>query len=378
MRLFCIIVTLSALAFSSCLANDVLPALIYTKSKNFYSNEYQLGTSMSRKQFNEDLSKLFSHSSPHSLFKVAIVLMSNLNDQDIRLNKLSGSFDENAHVIYKPAVVQPYATLVDYLNENSIQNELYQQGSIDDALKTFNEIKQNFDAVVLTGVQSDLQSARKKRALLSANSNSTIPVYGKGCAASFQSISWIAAGKDNMLQIKNIDFNCSSNDSAVLLMEFEPQNFTKDSLTTLRLEFTTKSSGYWFLMNSTATTNASGYDVIYTGLPSSMETPLRYSFACTRAHIRLVKVNETKSKIELAIDNLQLQPFNMKVNGSAYTFGKVNYCSSFFSSGIWMATMTFLVMLAILATGVFALTSINTMNRFDDPKGKPLTIAAEK
>ena len=181
-----------------------------------------MGTSLSRQQFNEDLAKLFSHSSPHSLFKVAIVLLSNLNDQDIRLNKLSGSFDENAHVIYKPAVVQPYATLVDYLNENSIQNELYQQGTIDDALKTFNEVRHNFDAVVLTGIQSDLHSARRRRdvALLSANSNSTIPVYGKECAASFQSISWVAAGKDNMLQIKNIDFECTSNDSAVYVKAF--------------------------------------------------------------------------------------------------------------------------------------------------------------
>lgn len=176
-----------------------------------------MGTSISRQQFNEDLSKLFSHSSPHSPYKVAIVLLNSVKDQDIRLNKLSASFDDNAHVIYKPAVVQPYATLVDYLNEHSIQNELYQQGSIDDALRTFNEVKKSFDAVVLTGLQSDLHSARKKRdvALLSAQSNSTIPVFGKECAASFDSISWIADGVDNPLQIKTIDFECSSNDSAM-------------------------------------------------------------------------------------------------------------------------------------------------------------------
>jgi V-type H+-transporting ATPase S1 subunit len=61
-----------------------------------------------------------------------------------------------------------------------------------------------------------------------------------------------------------------------------------------------------------------------------------------------------------------------------YKFGQCNYCSGFFTSGIWMGIISSLLMAFILAFGVYLMTSINTMDRFDDPKGKPLTIAAEK
>ena len=68
----------------------------------------------------------------------------------------------------------------------------------------------------------------------------------------------------------------------------------------------------------------------------------------------------------------------MSVNGSEYSFGKVNYCQGFFSSGIWMAITTSLVLTFILAFGISFLFNINTMDKFDDPKGKPLNIAIEK
>lgn len=66
------------------------------------------------------------------------------------------------------------------------------------------------------------------------------------------------------------------------------------------------------------------------------------------------------------------------MNGTDFTFGQVNYCQGFFTSGIWMAIMTSLLLALILAMGVTFLCNINTMDRFDDPKGKPLNIAIEK
>jgi V-type H+-transporting ATPase S1 subunit len=73
-----------------------------------------------------------------------------------------------------------------------------------------------------------------------------------------------------------------------------------------------------------------------------------------------------------------MQPFGVQTNGTSYTFGKVNYCQGYFSSGIWMAITSSLLLTVILAFGVSMLFSIKTMDRFDDPKGKPLNIAMEK
>lgn len=70
----------------------------------------------------------------------------------------------------------------------------------------------------------------------------------------------------------------------------------------------------------------------------------------------------------------------MSVNSTSnvFTFGNANYCQGFFTSGIWMAITASLILTLILAFGVSFLFGINTMDRFDDPKGKPLSIALEK
>jgi V-type H+-transporting ATPase S1 subunit len=43
-----------------------------------------------------------------------------------------------------------------------------------------------------------------------------------------------------------------------------------------------------------------------------------------------------------------------------------------------MGIVSSLLMAFILSIGVYLMVSINTMDRFDDPKGKQLNIAAEK
>jgi hypothetical protein len=43
-----------------------------------------------------------------------------------------------------------------------------------------------------------------------------------------------------------------------------------------------------------------------------------------------------------------------------------------------MGITSSLFLLFILVSGIVSLNSIKTMDRFDDPKGKPLTIALEK
>lgn len=142
-------------------------------------------------------------------------------------------------------------------------------------------------------------------------------------------------------------------------------------------------SRYWTVDNNSSrvrTTNGD-YGVYYYGLPYGMETPLSYSFVCTRTYFQLFNTTQQGfplSKVALYIEHLQLQPFYQTVNSSNYTFGRENYCQGFFSNGIWMAITSSLILTAILAFGVSFLFNINTMDRFDDPKGKPLSIATEK
>jgi V-type H+-transporting ATPase S1 subunit len=73
-----------------------------------------------------------------------------------------------------------------------------------------------------------------------------------------------------------------------------------------------------------------------------------------------------------------MQPTSVQNNNTHFTFGRVNYCQGFFSSGIWMAISASVILTFILAFGVSLLFNVKALDRFDDPKGKPLNIGAEK
>jgi V-type H+-transporting ATPase S1 subunit len=68
----------------------------------------------------------------------------------------------------------------------------------------------------------------------------------------------------------------------------------------------------------------------------------------------------------------------MKHNGSNFTFGQVNYCQGFFTPAIWMSASASLILIGVLTFALSYLLGINTMDKFDDPKGKPLLIGQEK
>jgi len=67
-----------------------------------------------------------------------------------------------------------------------------------------------------------------------------------------------------------------------------------------------------------------------------------------------------------------MQAFGIKNN----MFGHYNDCIGFFTVPIWMGVITMMTMLSIVLLGVGMLLSINTMDRYDDPKGKTITITA--
>jgi len=132
---------------------------------------------------------------------------------------------------------------------------------------------------------------------------------------------------------------------------------------------------YWYL--ESAKVNAIEYRYFAYGSYSRMDTPPKYSYACTTA--MFVKYNpEGHGSYDFQdifyITNLQFQPFN----GNGSYFGPPNYCTSFFTSGIWMGITSSLLCLGILLFGVHRMMTIKSNDRFDDPKGKPLIIKAQE
>ena len=134
---------------------------------------------------------------------------------------------------------------------------------------------------------------------------------------------------------------------------------------------------YWYL--DSATLNNTAYLYFAYGMQSLMDTPPNFSYVCNSAVFVRYDINSTKYGTynfnnKFFISDLQFQPFN----GDGLQFGQPNYCTSFFTSGIWMGITSSLLCLGILLFGVHRLMSIKSNDRFDDPKGKPLLIKAQE
>lgn len=98
------------------------------------------------------------------------------------------------------------------------------------------------------------------------------------------------------------------------------------------------------------------------------------SFGC--GDIRL-----TDTKDQILIGNVQIQPLFQELGGTA-TLEKFadtpNDCVGFFSAAIWGALFVVILLLSIMSWGLMMILDIRTMDRFDDPKGKTITINAQE
>jgi hypothetical protein len=244
-----------------------------------------------------------------------------------------------------------------------------------------------------SGLPEHKRHRREAASGAASDSNSTIYVGGDGCAALFESVFILdqtkAIGGANVVEL-SIDASKTSMTCtpslASLTITFTNQSDSTDNIAAAFLTFTNMSRSWIYNSGYVTYTNKPDTTLLtYMGLPYAMETPLTFSFACTKAVFLLTNNDTTLSqtKINFYIDYLQLQAFGTASNSTTagvttYTFGNVNYCQGFFSNGIWMAISASAILLTILIVGVTLLLQVTTMDRFDDPKGKPLTIAIEK
>lgn len=98
------------------------------------------------------------------------------------------------------------------------------------------------------------------------------------------------------------------------------------------------------------------------------------SYGCV--HLKL-----SDARTEIVFTNIQIQPaFAAPAEGE--TFNKfsdtANDCIGFFSPAIWGALFVVIILVLILTCGITMMLDIRTMDRFDDPKGKTITINAQE
>jgi len=174
--------------------------------------------------------------------------------------------------------------------------------------------------------------------------------------------------------------------------------FTVKDVLNIGLEFKVDSTRNWRLQNASANeihvtaSNDRGFlaeSIDITDGSPGMVTYAdlggfgNYSFACSSTPAIVWKVKNSKEDVAVGIsfNNIQIQPFGTVISDDKKTlrFGRdVNDCVGLFSIGSWMGIIVALLLLGVFFFGFLMLNSVQTMDRFDDPKQKQLIINAKE
>uniref|UniRef100_A0A7E4VHI9 Ac45-VOA1_TM domain-containing protein n=1 Tax=Panagrellus redivivus TaxID=6233 RepID=A0A7E4VHI9_PANRE len=109
--------------------------------------------------------------------------------------------------------------------------------------------------------------------------------------------------------------------------------------------------------------------------------PLRayygHNFACGRTQAIFFNATLSDVYIGLVFDNIQIQGSGIKAtkDGETPQFTRITAdCVGTFSSGSWMGIIVAITLASVLMFGFLMLNSVQTMDRFDDPKQKQIVI----
>ncbi|CAB4055602.1 ATPeVS1 [Lepeophtheirus salmonis] len=106
-----------------------------------------------------------------------------------------------------------------------------------------------------------------------------------------------------------------------------------------------------------------------------IKAPVGTSFCCSNPGMfppsnKSAEANSSKYKVGITLPGVQLQVFKLIKSG----FGPEWNCANLLSIGLWVTLLITLGFTLVCYWGFSMLAGINTMDKFDDPKGKPLII----
>lgn len=139
-----------------------------------------------------------------------------------------------------------------------------------------------------------------------------------------------------------------------------------------------KRAGYWFIRNSSidfdSTLNGNTWAETQELKSADIFTPHGFSYHCTPKLVlsRNMKNSQNNKTVVFQMNGFQLQPF---LDSRKDKFGDWYDCQGFFTEAIWAAIFLGLVIAAVLAWAISMLADVKGPDRFDDPKGKSITVS---
>ena len=145
--------------------------------------------------------------------------------------------------------------------------------------------------------------------------------------------------------------------------------FITNNTNQIILEFffynSTSSVGYWSLENVTYSDFDHNSPKTLTLTPEfNIIAPVTFSYHCSSGAVF------QGSNITLTLENFQAQPYM----NSLAAFGDAYNCELFFTPPIWSGIFVTSILALIMIWGLVMIMDIRTMDQFDDPKGKTITV----
>lgn len=181
---------------------------------------------------------------------------------------------------------------------------------------------------------------------------------------------------DNSIEIPeesaaNEDTGDCQAESATLFVKYNNVKIGNIVYSKINLSFRfTMKRGSWILEDVLASFDTSLIRAAFMLENDMDKVPVGMSFACSEKYI--LSGNDTiqdYSKMEIVIERFQMQAFQ-----TLPRFDGAWDCVGFFTVPIWCGLLITLLLVVILTMGLFMLSDIKTMDRFDDPKGQPIMV----
>lgn len=155
---------------------------------------------------------------------------------------------------------------------------------------------------------------------------------------------------------------------------------TKPSEHEVKIEFASKhplslmfdydpTTDYWYLNVSKSTVDAKPFQ-----LSTDIVVPRGFSFSCSSS--AYFKLSDDEKVDGVYFKGLQLQVNFGNETEELKTFGDAYDCVGFTNAAIWAGLFVTFLMLFIVSVAITYIMDIRSMDRFDDPKGKTITVTA--
>ncbi|KAK5864029.1 hypothetical protein PBY51_001006 [Eleginops maclovinus] len=213
-----------------------------------------------------------------------------------------------------------------------------------------------------------VEATVKEPIMFNVSGNTCIMLWAQNLNISLTGDNWI----DLATQTPSLDGSICNSSYSLLVLAYPSGHILRFSMSQ---RFYSVSARNWFTLDSVQL-QLNDLSASFIGR-RAIYAPAEYSFHCqsvTSFRDTLLVPNNTNQNTtqwRLNFIDFQIQGFGL-ANGTNFSYA--SDCAGFFTAGIWMGLITSLLMLWIFVYGLHMIMQLNTMDRFDDPKGPSISV----